>query len=349
MCSKSIDSVFNSRMQRWRHTWSRIQGRYEARKFGVREFALIGALGFFAYASPALLRAGLDPLSLALLPLAMAVGVLVGGVFWMSRVAFMLGRRLTWPTVKFVGTDGPSEFLRVRNCNKIAPPKAQFNRGRDYIAYRWAGAAAQNGVDAEDVKKEGDFLVKRYEALTPVDPDLLVLHGRYMKRQVRLEDALGGGYRWVTPEFMFQHSPLGVIEQAASKPQRSKSGGKDMELDPSLTSDAFKIIGQMRYKVPASMTPATFYAKLHNKVMERAMKRPEDPARMRTVKQLSVGVVAILIGAIFLMVVIGTGEPSERVVQEKTPIEEAQDALIATSTAVALESVLEDDDVEEVP
>lgn len=286
-----------------------------------------------AYASPALLRAGLDPLSLALLPLAMAVGVLVGGVFWMARIAFTLIRRWTWPIVHFVDSDGPAEFLRVRNCNKLAPPGTQFNRGRAYIAYRWRGA--ENG--------EQEFLQERYAALMPVKADLMVLHGRYIKREVPLKDSLGEGYRWATPAFMFQHSPLGVTAQATNKPQRSKSSDKDIDLDPSLTADAFKIIGQMRYKVPASMTPATFYAKLHNKVMERAMKRPEDPARMRTVKQLSVGVVAILIGAIFLMVVIGTGQPAESPVQERTPIEEAQEALIATSTAVALENAEEGD------
>lgn len=354
-----------------------IRDRYTVDKqFGIREVILIFAVAGMLYSGYNVMQHGAGIVSLGMIPIGIAFGLLAGGCWWLGRLMFYVLRPVRWPVVLFIEEGKYAYEIRVRHAQNIAPPGAHFNRGMRMMAFKWQpqpfdadGWKSQNPEyrgDKEAVKRAKQnhmAMIKRFSLLPDVDSNMRVWYGRYIKHTMKLRRTpLGSNWKWATHRYFYEYSPLRrqTVQSAAKAQARSTaSKRKDADMNPERAGDAFLIIGRMLYDNPTTMTPQTFYSRLTNGVVERALTPRVSDARMKQLKQFSIGVLALLVGAIFFMFVLGSGQPAEpsksdssnnntTTTQTSTAtteeVAERQQTLQATATAIAQEEAVEQGD-----
>ena len=297
------------------------------------------ALAMTLYTGYSGFRSGFDPAGVVLLSIALGVssGAAAGAVWLFGRFAFNNLRVQFWPQIYFMAEGQLVHCLRAKGADRDAPPAAQFNRGADLIAFKWAASpwdekahlSKHPGLlgNKESLKKAAnahELMLARYRALAPVDPDLLVRYGGYVKRNMPLRQALGEGFRWATLGFFYEYSTL--RHTSTTLPSKRKTG--DKKLDPNKSGDLMTLIAEGEFAFPDDMSPATFFVRLENNVYGEALKavRRQATNKLQTAKNLSYGVIGIMLLCIVLLFALNSGGEDER--SDLTPIQ-------ATSTAVA--------------
>ena len=335
-----------------------MERRYKAHKYGAREVALVFTAGCALYMGYYSVQTGVNIIGVGILPIfpiASLLGTLAGGTYALLRLTVNFTRILFWPQIYFLAKDKHAYQLRARYAPQSAPQPAHFNRGARFIAFKWDYKPwdlpqwkidnpniASDTVAQKKAKTIHELMVSRYTHLPDISNDLFIHFGNYVKHNIKLKDTpLGGGWKWATREYFVEFSPSRLARLTEQPQQKRKARRGEDQLDENIAGDAVRIIGELRYQNPKSMTPATFYVRLTNQVIERALTPAEDSQRLSALQKLQWSAGLIMIGAVLMMYLLGSGQPTERTtatpVGTPNAVQQAQHTLSATATAFAME------------